>query len=445
MFRPQLVTVNCAHCSFPFQIPVFSIIDVKRNPELKPALLSGELNAARCPSCGQVNYIGGPLLYHDPDHEFLAVYIPMQANIPETERQKIIGELTNALMNALPAEERRGYMFAPQQFFDLEALIRKILEYDGVTSDMLEASKRKLDLLEKLLSLQNDELAFNMAVAENKSLLDREFFMLIADAIERYRNLNQEDRVKALEALRERLMPVTEFGQRLLKQRKAVESLGARPTRQQVLDAILAGDKDEVEAIAIAALPLLDYQFFQTLTERIEAAPEEEREALIEKRELILSVLEAIRKMEEQAMAAATRVADELIKAEDLEQAIMELAPMIDERVLEALSIQMQIARQEGAEAVVQRIQRVLDTLQKSVSESMPPALNLIFRLAEADYPHETKVLLTENKEIVNDEFITLLELFIKDIQESGSYEPKTLEHLLRHLRNVLTQAKLIA
>ena len=169
MFRPQLVTVNCAHCGFPFQIPVFSIIDVRQNPELKPALLSGQLNAAQCPSCGKVNYIGGPLLYHDPDHEFLAVYIPMEANIPETERQKIIGELTNALMNALPAEQRRGYMLTPQQFFDLEALIRKILELDGVTSEMLEASSRKIDLLDRLLNLQNDEMAFNMAWPRTRS------------------------------------------------------------------------------------------------------------------------------------------------------------------------------------------------------------------------------------------------------------------------------------
>jgi hypothetical protein len=242
MFRPQLVTITCPQCGVPFQAPVFSIIDVKHQPELKTALLSGQLNAAQCPSCGFVSYIAGPLLYHDPDKEFLAVYIPMQANIPEAERQQIIGELTNALMNALPPEERKGYMFTPQQFFDLENLIRKILELDGVTSEMIEASQRKIELLDRLLKLQGDEMAFNMAVAENKELLDREFFMILADAIGRYQALNQEDQVKALEALRERIMPLTEFGQRLLKQRKAVEALGPRPTREQVQEAILKGD-----------------------------------------------------------------------------------------------------------------------------------------------------------------------------------------------------------
>jgi hypothetical protein len=443
MFRPQLVTVNCAHCGFPFQIPVFSIIDVKQNPELKPALLSGELNAAQCPSCGRVNYIGGPLIYHDPGHDFLAVYVPMEANIPDSERQKIIGELTNALMNALPAEDRRGYMLTPSQFFDLETLIRKILELDGVTSEMLEASSRKIALLEKMLSLQNDEMAFNMAVVENKELLDREFFMLIADAIERYRGLGQEDQVKALEAMRERLMPVTEFGQRLLKQRRAVEALGANPTRQQVMDAIIAGDLEEVEAITVAALPMLDYNFFQELTTRIEATEGDEREALETKRDMMLHVLETFRKLDEQATQAASHVANELIKAEDLDEAIQEFASMIDERVLDVLMRDMQVAQAEGAPEVAARIQKVLEALQQAAGAAMPPAIDLIFKLVEAEYPHETKALLDANSELVNDEFLTLLDIFIQDVAQSDSYEPAVKDQLLRHLRNISTQAKL--
>ncbi len=445
MFRPQLVTVNCAHCGFPFQIPVFSIIDVKQNPELKRALLSGELNAAQCPSCGRVNYIGGPLLYHDPDHEFLAVYIPMEANIPEVERQKIIGELTNALMNALPAEERRGYMLTPQQFFDLETLIRKILEFDGVTSEMLEASSRKIALMEKLLNLQNEEMAFNMAVAENKDLLDREFFMLIADAIERYRALGQEDNVKALEALRARLMPVTEFGRRLLKQQKAVEALGQRPTRQQVMEAIIAGDQDEAEAITIAALPMLDYGFFQDLTNRIEAAQDEEREALEAKRDLMLNILETFRRIDEEAFKSASKVADELIKAEDLDKAIRELAPMIDERVLDVLLRDLQIAQTEDATELAARIQQVLEKLKEAAGESMPPSLALILRLVDAEYPQETKALLEENRENLDEQFFALLDSFIQDVEKSSSYEPKVKDGLLRHLRNIAVQAKLIA
>ena len=445
MFRPQLVTITCPQCGVPFQAPVFSIIDVKRQPELKTALLSGQLNAAQCPSCGRVSYIAGPLLYHDPDKEFLAVYIPMQANIPEAERQKIIGELTNALMNALPAEERKGYLFTPQQFFDLEHLVRKILELDGVTQEMLEASQRKIELLERMLNLQGDEMAFNMAVAENKDLLDREFFMILADAIERYKALGQENQVKALEALRERLMPLTEFGQRLLKQRKAVEALGPRPTREQVQQAILDGDLEEVEAIAIAALPMMDYAFFQWLSDRIEEASGEERERLEAKRDLILKLLDTLRKIEEESARAATRIAEELIKAKDLERAIQEYAPLINETVIEALVAELAAAQTQGATELAARIQNVLDALQEMISQAIPPEMTLIFELLEADYPAGTKALLEQKRELVSDQFLALLDAFIEDAQKNSSYDPKTRDDLVRFLKNVRVQATLLA
>ncbi len=444
MFRPQLVTITCPQCGVPFQVPVFSIIDVKRNPELKNALLSGQLNAAQCPNCGRVSYIAGPLLYHDADKEFLAVYFPMQANIPETERQKIIGELTNALMNALPSEERRGYLFTPQQFFDLENLVRKILEQDGVTPEMIEASQKKIELVEKLLNLQGDEMAFKMAVAENKPLLDREFFMILADGIERYRALGQEDQVKALEALRERLMPLTEFGQRLLKQRKAVEALGPRPTREDVQQAILQGDLEEVEAIAVAALPMFDYAFFQWLTDRIEQASGEEKEALEAKRDLILKLLETFRKIDEEASQSAARVAQELIKSEDLPRAIQELSPLINERVIEVLMADLTIARNEGAKELAERIQQVLDALQQAVSDTIPPEMALIFELLEAEYPHQTKALLENKKELVNDTFMEMLDAFITEVEQGNSYTPKNRDDLLRFLKNIRVQAKLL-
>jgi hypothetical protein len=336
-------------------------------------------------------------------------------------------------------------MLTPQQFFELETLVRKILELDGVTSEMLEASSRKVALLENLLNLQEDEMAFNMAVAENKELLDQEFFMILSDAISRYQELGEESLVKALEALRERLMPVTEFGQRLLKQRKAVEALGERPTRQQVLDAIVAGDREEAEAIAIAALPLLDYSFFQELTRRIEASEGEEREALESKRDLMLNILETIRKIEEEEVKAATRVANELIKAEDLEEAIRELAPMINERVLDVLMGELQVAQREGGVELAERIRVVLDTLRQLASQAIPPALSFIVDLTEAEYPQETKQLLEENREILDEKFFELLDSFITSIQESGGNDPKTQAELLRHLRNIAVQAKLIA
>jgi hypothetical protein len=154
-------------------------------------------------------------------------------------------------------------------------------------------------------------------------------------------------------------------------------------------------------------------------------------------------VLETFRKLDAQASEAASRVADELIKAEDLDKAIQEFASMIDERVLDVLMRDMQVAQAEGARELAARIQQVLEALQQAAGASMPPSIDLIFKLVEADYPHETKALLDANRELVNDDFLTLLDVFIQDVAQSDSYEPAVKDQLLRHLRNVLTQAKL--
>ena len=172
MFRPSEITLNCPHCGFSYQAPVFSIVDVGETPELKQLLLTGRLNASQCPNCRNINYLATPLLYHDPEHEFLAVFMPAQLNMTEVQRQKAIGDLTKALMDALPPEKRRGYMLSPQQFLSMDSLGEKILGLDGVTPEMIEASKRKAQLVEELARIQDDSMAFNMVVAENKELLD---------------------------------------------------------------------------------------------------------------------------------------------------------------------------------------------------------------------------------------------------------------------------------
>jgi hypothetical protein len=103
----------------------------------------------------------------------------------------------------------------------------------------------------------------------------------------------------------------------------------------------------------------------------------------------------------------------------------------------------MQVAQAEGAPEVAARIQKVLEALQQAAGAAMPPAIDLIFKLVEAEYPHETKALLDANSELVNDEFLTLLDIFIQDVAQSDSYEPAVKDQLLRHLRNISTQAKL--
>ena len=54
------------HCRQPVQANLYSIIDVGKQPQLKDALLRGQINAINCPHCGYRGMLGSPVLYHDP-------------------------------------------------------------------------------------------------------------------------------------------------------------------------------------------------------------------------------------------------------------------------------------------------------------------------------------------------------------------------------------------
>jgi len=438
MFRPSEITLNCPHCGFSYRAPVFSIVDVGETPELKQYLLTGRLNASQCPNCRNINYLATPLLYHDPEHEFLAVFMPAQLNMTEVQRQKAIGDLTKALMDALPPEKRRGYMLSPQQFLSMDGLGEKILGLDGITPDMIEASKRKARLVEELARIQDDSMAFNMVVAENKALLDQEFFMMLSNTIRTAEGAGQAGQVELLTELHEKLLPLTEVGQRILKQRRAVEKLGEQPTRDNIMQAILEGDLDEVEAITFVAHAALDYAFFQALTEHIEAASGEEREQLEEKRQRMLKMTEQLRASDEERLQAAAAVIQELLSAEDMDKAIDEMLPYLDRTVIALLQMNIVQAEEQGAAAAAVRLRQLHDAIMQRVEEAMPPQLVLLMQLIEANYPDETRAILKENKELVDDAFIAFVEAYIEQL-ESDESVLQDQQQEMRKLRNILT------
>src|SRR5687767_397479 len=50
LFPPRGAQIRCPSCGTPYVVPVFSIIDLGANPELRGALLGGQVNMASCPS-----------------------------------------------------------------------------------------------------------------------------------------------------------------------------------------------------------------------------------------------------------------------------------------------------------------------------------------------------------------------------------------------------------
>ena len=72
----KLEEIKC-QCGEVFEAELWNAINVVEDPELKDALLCGEINIVCCPACGQILYGDHFILYHDPKSELIAFVYPI--------------------------------------------------------------------------------------------------------------------------------------------------------------------------------------------------------------------------------------------------------------------------------------------------------------------------------------------------------------------------------
>ena len=87
------------------------------------------------------------------------------------------------MVNSLPAEKRKGYLFQPQTMLTYQTLIDRILEADGITKEMLEAQQKRVGLIQRLITTTNSEDRIKM-IHEETELVDGNFFAILSTLME---------------------------------------------------------------------------------------------------------------------------------------------------------------------------------------------------------------------------------------------------------------------
>jgi hypothetical protein len=118
--------IACPRCRQMIPALVEQLFDVTAEPAAKQRLVGGVSNRARCQFCGYEGNLATPIVYHDADKELLLTYFPSELGLPVNEQEKLIGPLINKVVNNLPAEKRKAYLFRPQSFLTYQSLIEKI-------------------------------------------------------------------------------------------------------------------------------------------------------------------------------------------------------------------------------------------------------------------------------------------------------------------------------
>jgi hypothetical protein len=440
-FPPQNVGINCPNCGTPYPAQVFSVVDAGQDPVLKSLMLSGQLNMAICPRCGAGGPLTTPILYHDPAHDFLGVFVPQQ--LPVNEQQRTIGELSRRLMNGLPQESRRGYMLTPKQFLSYQSLLEAVLEHEGVTREMLDKQRRQIQLVEQTALTMQDREGLRRLVSERDAEMDDEFFSLLSMLIDSSANGGDVEGARELVELRERLIELTTWGQGVKKQRAAVANLRADTTSKELVDLVAAAEEERVvDALVLAARPLVNYAFFQELTGRVEAAELAGETAtaarLTALREHILEFSQRLDEAQRAAMQQYSAVLGEILSANDIEQAVAERAAYIDQNFLSVVSANLQEAERRGATAAMRRLQQVWDAAVGMINQASPPEVRLVNQLLLAEYPGETRKLLAENRDLVTADFVEALTELAEQMAAEGEAD------MAARLRQIRSQAQLM-
>lgn len=415
---PQPAQLTCPNCRTVFQTPVYQLIDVDQQLELKQALLSGQINVAVCPNCRAGGLLATPLLYHDSSKQIFWALFPQELNAKPDEQEKFIGALQQFVMQGLPADLPKGYLLNPRRFISLTTMLDALLESEGIPKGALEAQRRRTALLGQLLQTEDDG-AFEQLVAERQAEIDYEFLITIAAYIEAAEMDGDQESAERFTALRDRLVELT-----------GISNTGAETDAGDVdaaIEALLAADEAKLPEAIAEHRPALGYEFYAALTERADAArtagDTAHADQIEARRNLILETAE---RMDREAQELFERAADtlrEVLVADDLKAALAERHTQINEAFMLIVASNRDAAERQGQTRVAERLAEIEELSIAVVQEAMSPEERFISQLLGAETPQASTKLLRQNAAKITPALVKRLNELADEMEQNNRAE----------------------
>jgi hypothetical protein len=371
----QVVPVMCVNCRAQFTAPVQTIID-GQDLAMKSAFLQGRLNAVQCPQCGAVNLPTVPVLYYDLEKELAYALTPSELHLAGAAQDKMIGNLTNSLINSLPAEQRKFYLFNPKLFLSRENMVKAILEAEGITEEMMQAQMARTKLIEEFLQAP-DEATLKEKVKARDAELDYEFFELLTYYMQTAQFEGDRAKAQALLALRMFLRRWSTQGKKAIAEIDQKLGLVIIQNQEELLERFQqAKTQEDLASLVAAGHPLLDYTFFQQLTAKIdEATRKGEKETAAQLKDIRTKVLDIKAKHEEQSRAALEKAAallKEVLQSQRPDKVIEQKLDQIDEAFFYILSANIEEAKRQGQNEAAQALQMIGGMALNLLKEANP-------------------------------------------------------------------------
>lgn len=428
---PQPVQLNCPQCQTAFRSHLSSLIEAHEQPDLKHALLTGQLNVAVCPTCNAATFIAAPLVYHDAEKHLCFVYIPQEMNLGTEEQEQIIGERTGIILQTLPPDHPRGYLLTPRRFMSLPSLIDAILDADGIPREVIEKQRHLVELISTLAEALDDDARLSRLVEQYRNDLNHEFFAALGAFIEASAQEQRDDSTQMLTYLREKLIQMTGLTD--------VDAPLSQGERHDLFERLKTSPEEELEAVVAEVRPHIDYQFFQSWTARIEALEQEgktdEANHLTHRRSLILETVERMDRAAQTMLEESTRTLQAVLEAPDVSAALHERSEALNEAFLMVLAANIEAARQHGQEDFAARLEEVHRLTVEVIQSKLPPEERFINELLMTETSQESTRLLRQNTSLVTADFVRKLN------ELADEQEKRRNKELVSHLRRLAREA----
>lgn len=443
----QTTTIQCRNCGQPVQATVYSLIDVMQEPQGKAELLSGRLNTAPCPNCGTVNNVVTPLLYHDATKELLVAMVPMELNLEKDAQERAIGDL----MNQLPKDNFKAYMFQPKRALTMQGLVEQVLEADGITPEMMEEQKERVRRVQEIIDASEAELP--ALIEKYDDDIDVQFIQTFTLIAQRMLEGGQAQQAEQAIKAQNRVVELSKAGQELLEQQKQqeqvieevtqeIQALGEGASRQQFFDLANKYADDEMRLQALVGLvrPAFDYEFFQEMTTRIGQAPAAERERIETMRDKILQWTTAIDQQSQQAMQNAAGFLQAVVNSPDPKAMIEANIDMIDDTLLSVLSANVQEAEKRGDPNTGARLKEIYNIIMTVLQSNMQPELVFVNQLLSAPDEAAANELLKQQGPAFGPELLEVMKAVEEAFEEQGNASMKARVNQLRQQAEFILQ-----
>lgn len=440
--------INCPNCRQPVAAEIEQLVDVGADPTLKQRLLSGVLNVVACPACGFQGAVATPLVYHDPEKEMLLTYFPPEMSIPVNEQERIIGPLITKVTNSLPQEKRKAYLLRPQTMFTMQTMIEHILEADGITKEMIQASQQRMDLLQRLVNSTDDQID-DLAKAEDAQF-DGEFYNLLNRLIETSMMTGDQASAEKLDELQKKLIPITTYGRKVQEQSnevqtaiQAIQKLGKELTREKLLDLVIQAPNDiQLSVMVSLTRPGMDYNFFQLLSQKIEQAQGVEKSRLTELRGKILEMTQMIDQQVEANVNRARTLLNTLLQSANVKDTTAKNLPAVDEYFIQVFNEAREQSRKNADLEKLARLSQIEEVLNQA--STPPKEISLIEQLLDAPDDESMTKMVKEHQSEITPEFMEILSSLVTRTQEGEDVELRDrIQQLYRIALQVSMQANL--